>query len=192
MADTAAHLVDKVFPRVPVRQWVLSVPRRLRYLLARDARLLSRAAGMFVGEVFRDLRRRGRMRFRGKGHAGAVTAVQRFGGSLNLNVHLHSIALDGLYVEDPASGALRFRRLPEPTKDDLDRVLSRARHRILRFLKKEGYAMGEEAGGGGRVGAAVGAGGGAGGVGAGVDRAGGGGAAGPGGGAVRGRVPIRR
>ena len=26
MADTAAHLVDRVFPRVPVRQWVLSLP----------------------------------------------------------------------------------------------------------------------------------------------------------------------
>ena len=26
MADTAAHLVDRVFPVVPVRQWVLSLP----------------------------------------------------------------------------------------------------------------------------------------------------------------------
>jgi hypothetical protein len=26
MADTAAHLVDRVFPEVPVRQWVLSLP----------------------------------------------------------------------------------------------------------------------------------------------------------------------
>ncbi len=43
MADTAAHLVDNVFPRVPVRQWVLSVPRVYRYYLARDATLLTRA-----------------------------------------------------------------------------------------------------------------------------------------------------
>ena len=26
MADTAAHLVDRVLPRVPVRQWVLTLP----------------------------------------------------------------------------------------------------------------------------------------------------------------------
>ena len=26
MADTAAHLVDRVFPEVPVRQWVLTLP----------------------------------------------------------------------------------------------------------------------------------------------------------------------
>ncbi len=34
MADTAAHLVDRVFPEVPVRQWVLSVPFAVRYRLA--------------------------------------------------------------------------------------------------------------------------------------------------------------
>ena len=37
MADTAAHLVDRVFPEVPVRQWVLSVPYALRYSLAYDS-----------------------------------------------------------------------------------------------------------------------------------------------------------
>jgi hypothetical protein len=34
MADTAAHLVDRVLPEVPVRQWVLSLPFGLRYRLA--------------------------------------------------------------------------------------------------------------------------------------------------------------
>ena len=33
MAERAAYLVDAVFPDVPVRQWVLSLPHRLRYLL---------------------------------------------------------------------------------------------------------------------------------------------------------------
>ena len=37
MTERAAHLVDRVFPDdVPVRQWVLSVPHRLRYRLAYD------------------------------------------------------------------------------------------------------------------------------------------------------------
>jgi len=39
MADTAAHLVDRVLPEVPVRQWVLSLPFALRYRLAYDAPL---------------------------------------------------------------------------------------------------------------------------------------------------------
>ena len=33
MAEAAAHLSDHVFPHLPVRQWVLSVPKRLRYYL---------------------------------------------------------------------------------------------------------------------------------------------------------------
>ena len=34
MAQTAAHLVDRVILPVPVRQWVISVPKRLRCFLA--------------------------------------------------------------------------------------------------------------------------------------------------------------
>ena len=34
MAQTAAHLVDHVIPPVPVRQWVVSIPKRLRGFLA--------------------------------------------------------------------------------------------------------------------------------------------------------------
>ena len=35
MVQTAAHLTDHVFPRLPVRQWVLSVPKPCRLLKAR-------------------------------------------------------------------------------------------------------------------------------------------------------------
>ena len=45
MADTAAHLVDRVIPDVPVRQWVLSPPHALRYRIAYDSSLLARRSG---------------------------------------------------------------------------------------------------------------------------------------------------
>jgi hypothetical protein len=49
MAERAAHLVDHVLPPdVPVRQWVLSVPHRLRYRLAYDHRLCRTVLGVFV------------------------------------------------------------------------------------------------------------------------------------------------
>lgn len=50
MCGTAAHLVDHVFPGVPVRQWVLSVPFELRLLLAKNHRALSAVGRMFVRE----------------------------------------------------------------------------------------------------------------------------------------------
>ncbi|MFM9197600.1 MAG: hypothetical protein ACKOWG_18055 [Planctomycetia bacterium] len=34
MTQTAAHLADRVIPPVPVRQWVISVPKWLRGFLA--------------------------------------------------------------------------------------------------------------------------------------------------------------
>jgi hypothetical protein len=34
MTERAAHLVDAVLPWVSVRQWVLTVPYRLRYQMA--------------------------------------------------------------------------------------------------------------------------------------------------------------
>jgi len=53
MSATAAHLADHVFPDVPVRQWVLSVPFELRLLLAKRADALNTVGRIFVEEVFR-------------------------------------------------------------------------------------------------------------------------------------------
>ena len=86
MADTAAHLVDRVLPEVPVRQWVLSLPFALRYRLAYDAPLVRDVLAIFVQSVFTSLRRRARKQWATlRGHGGAVTFVQRFGDALNLN-----------------------------------------------------------------------------------------------------------
>jgi len=52
MANTAAHLVDRVMPAVPVRQWVLSLPFELRSLAAFQANALSALARIFVESVF--------------------------------------------------------------------------------------------------------------------------------------------
>ena len=48
MAERAAHLLDHVFPDVPVRQWVLSLPYRLRYQLAWDHELCRSVVAVFV------------------------------------------------------------------------------------------------------------------------------------------------
>ena len=48
MTECAARLVDEVLPRVPVRQWVLSLPYRLRYLLAWDHALARAVLGVSV------------------------------------------------------------------------------------------------------------------------------------------------
>jgi hypothetical protein len=47
--DTSAHLVDRVLPRVPVHQWVLSLPYGLRYRLASERELTADDLRIFVG-----------------------------------------------------------------------------------------------------------------------------------------------
>ena len=93
MVDTAAWLVDRVIPEVPVRQWVLSLPYRVRVLCAYDPaicagvrRILLRAvSGLYEGRA----RRQGLPRPR----AGAVAFVQRFDSGLRVNLHFHVLWL---------------------------------------------------------------------------------------------------
>jgi hypothetical protein len=53
MAQTAAHLVDHVIPPVPVRQWVISVPKRLRGMLADRPRAVAALTRIFLDEIER-------------------------------------------------------------------------------------------------------------------------------------------
>ena len=90
MADTAAHLVDRVFPYAPTRQWVLSFPFALRYRLAYDKELCSAVLTLFLRSVFASLRRRARRELAVRSrdlHCGAVSVLQRFGDGLRLNLH---------------------------------------------------------------------------------------------------------
>jgi len=107
MAERAAHLIDRVLPPVPLRQWVLTVPHRLRYLMAWDHRLCRAVLGVYVRVLLGWYRRRGRRRGLADPRTGTVTAIQRFGCALNLHVHFHTLALDGVYVRDGEDG-VRF------------------------------------------------------------------------------------
>ena len=55
MTERAAQLVDRVFPAAPVRQWVLTLPPRLRYRLAFDHALCLAMTAAFLGVVFTSL-----------------------------------------------------------------------------------------------------------------------------------------
>ena len=44
-------------------------------------------------------RQQARQREIGDGHAGSLTVIQRFGGGLNLNHHVHTLVLDGTFTD---------------------------------------------------------------------------------------------
>ena len=133
MAERAARLVDQVLPAdVPVRQWVLSVPHRLRYRLAYDHRLCRTVLHVFVRALRSAYRRQARRQGLPSGETGMVTSVQRFGGAVNVHLHYHTLVLDGVFVRE-SDGALRFHPASPPTDDDVRCVVARVRRRLERL-----------------------------------------------------------
>jgi hypothetical protein len=138
MADFAAHLRDHVMPHVPVRQWVLTVPFGLRFGMAFDPALVGVVLRTFVGVVSRWLRRRARTHgLRGTLKTGGVTVIQRFGSALNLNVHFHTLMIDGVYQIAP-SGAAVFHPVPAPTDGEVAAVTEQVYIKVARLLSARG------------------------------------------------------
>jgi hypothetical protein len=74
--------VQHVLPEVPIRQWVCSLPWRLRYLCGYDRKLCAAVLGAFVGELSRSLRLRAKhllgLRSVELAHTGAGGPGRRF------------------------------------------------------------------------------------------------------------------
>jgi hypothetical protein len=140
MAETAAHLIDHVFPPLPVRQWVLSVPKRLRWYLEREPRAISAVLHILLRVIEAHLRH-------GSGastHArfGAVSFIHRFGASLNRHVHYHCCVIDGVFepLEDAGDvpQSARFRPAAELTPEAVAAITEQVRVRVLRWFARSG------------------------------------------------------
>src|SRR5476649_1900139 len=114
MVESAALLVDSVFPHQPIRQWVLSVPFPLRWLFASEPRVLSKALEVVTRSIGSYLvKKAGFIQKTAK--TGAVTLIQRFGSALNLNIHFHVLFLDGVYEVDFEGKTCQFHAIETPT-----------------------------------------------------------------------------
>lgn len=144
MSELGAFLVDEVFPHVPIRQVVLSFPFPIRFWLAKNNRLQSELLGITVRAVSGLLRKKAKaLGLRPKLEYAAVTVIQRFGGSINLNPHLHMLWVDGLY--DVEGERPIFHPLPPPTDEEIRNLVEKLSTRILKRLKRMGYPVDDEA-----------------------------------------------
>ena len=132
MAESAALLVDEVFPERPVRQWVLSFPYQLRFLFATRPAIMGQVLGIVYRAIATHL-------IKQTGHThktartGAVTLIQRFGSALNLNVHFHMLFLDGVYIDGK-----KFRWVKAPSSAELTQLTHSIAHRVGRYLERQG------------------------------------------------------
>ncbi len=95
MTERAAHAVDAVLPPVPVRQWVLSLPHWLRYVLAWDHGLCRAVLAVHVQALLGFQRRRARRLGVRDGRSGSLTVIQRFGYRRSYCDLLHEHSLGG-------------------------------------------------------------------------------------------------
>ena len=147
MAQTAAHLADHVIPPVPVRQWVISVPKRLRGMLAdrprpsppsrrsfltRSSDCSAAAAGV-MSDAATPASARPRL--------GGISFLHRFGSALNHHVHLHACVTDGVFVPaaDQAGSDAPPTFLPARpiTPADLAALTERVRRRVIRWFRMQ-------------------------------------------------------
>jgi ribosomal protein S27E len=134
MADSAAHLVDEVLPKRPIRQWVLSVPFPLRYLFATNPTVMSRVLTIVHRVISTFLIKRSGRTVKSGTQSGAVTLIQRFGSALNLNLHFHMLYLGGVYDNKGY-----FLPVKPPTTQDLDYITHTIAKRVSRYLERAGY-----------------------------------------------------
>src|SRR5262245_59209333 len=142
MAQTAAHLVERVIPWVPIRQRVVSVPVPLRYWMAASQELTAKVHTIIrttIGQYYvNKVVLRGFER--GNIQPGSVTFIQRLGSALNLNLHFHCVFLEGVYLDRADQGRTpRFVTGEAPTDTDIAAVVQTISRRVIRTLHRLGY-----------------------------------------------------
>lgn len=96
MVQTAANLLENVIPRVPIRQFVMSFPMRIRHYL-QTHEILQAILKIVVDEIGKrlitcspDV---------ANAQIGAISFIQHFGNSLNVHPHFHILVADGVFTE---------------------------------------------------------------------------------------------
>jgi hypothetical protein len=70
--------------------------------------------------------------------------MQRAGSGLNVNLHFHTLVLDGVFTEEPG-GALAFHPAPAPTDAEVAVALATIRQRVQRLLVRRGLEPADDA-----------------------------------------------
>ncbi len=110
-----------------VRNWVFSIPKRLRIYFLYDRTLLAKLSKCAWSVITAYLKSTVPG---GEAVPGASIAVQTYGDFLNFNPHLHAIVSDGCFLKDGS-----FQTAPIFMLEDLEEAFQ---YEVLKMLKKEG------------------------------------------------------
>ena len=138
MAETAAHIRQNVIPQIPIRQWVISFPKRIRHYLQTDE-ILQKVLRIVANEIKKKViscsQKIPNAEF------GAVSFIQRFGNTLNVHPHFHFIVSDGVFEKNGESFNFHEAFL---TPDDIADVQDAIEKSVLRLFKRRGWFNNDE------------------------------------------------
>ena len=143
MSETAVHLVDNVLPHVPFRQWVTTFPHALRFWMAASRRLTNTVHRLVAARIMHYYLHAAEESGIKDPQAGGVTFVQRFGSALNLNVHFHTVAIEGVFSVSGQQPV--FHHLRGPTDEELADIVATVANDVIEALRQHGYLPGEGA-----------------------------------------------
>ena len=132
---------------MPVRQWVISLPKRLRGLLGDRPKAVAAVTRIFLDEI-ETLLCLERLRCAqqavpssARPRLGAVSFLHRFGSGLNRHAHLHAAVTDGVFLPGPhgLDGPPAFLPARSLIQGDLAALTDRVRRRVIGWFRRQGF-----------------------------------------------------
>jgi Putative transposase/Transposase zinc-binding domain len=139
MAETAAHIQENVIGQLPVRQWVVSFPKRIRYYLQTDA-ILQKVLRIVAVEIRNKVIERSPKVTNPE--FGAVSFIQRFGNTLNFHPHFHFIVADGVFEKDGENLAFHEAILAPDDIADAQEAIEKS---VIKLFNRRGWFNNDEA-----------------------------------------------
>ncbi len=137
MAESAIHLIDNVLPERAMRQWVISLPFPLRYVLSTNKEIQNKIHNIVINEVHNYYIEKARRHGIKDAKAGSITFIQRWGSALNLNPHFHFIVIDGALFLN-SLGEITFKNIDDPSNKEIADILEKIRDKSIKYLRQQG------------------------------------------------------
>lgn len=145
-ALTTAFVLDEVLPIVPIRQYVVSFPFAVRFVLATRPKVMTAVLRIVNSVLHRFLVAKSGIVNHSEDDAwesGQVTFIQRWGSALNLNCHFHILMPEGLWKKDMAKNTATFHELAAaPNNDDIAALVAVIAKKVNRYLTRQGLLRG--------------------------------------------------
>jgi hypothetical protein len=103
MTEVAAQLVDELLPKVPIRQWVVSMPYYLRYALAWNLEMRKAVFAAMHRAVDAHYRRQGALAGLKDPKTCSIAVIHGFSSALQTVVIIYVLHESGVWENDPAN-----------------------------------------------------------------------------------------